>query len=48
MKIGLVLAGGGARGAYQIGVWKGLKEIGIDKYISVRVNKERNFTYNRI
>lgn len=35
MKIGLVLAGGGARGAYQIGVWKGLKEIGIDKYISV-------------
>ncbi|MGL4570112.1 MAG: patatin-like phospholipase family protein [Clostridium sp.] len=35
MKIGLVLAGGGARGAYQIGVWKGLKEIGIDRYISV-------------
>lgn len=35
MRIGLVLAGGGARGAYQIGVWKGLKEIGIDKYISV-------------
>lgn len=35
MKIGLVLAGGGARGAYQIGVWKGLNEICIDRYISV-------------
>ncbi|WP_040214798.1 patatin-like phospholipase family protein [Clostridium polynesiense] len=33
MKIGLVLAGGGGRGAYQIGVWKALKELGIDKYI---------------
>ena len=27
MKIGLVLAGGGARGAYQIGVWKALSEL---------------------
>ncbi|GAA0079367.1 hypothetical protein UT300005_37460 [Clostridium sp. CTA-5] len=35
MKIGLVLAGGGARGAYQIGVWKALKELKIDKHISV-------------
>ena len=35
MKIGLVLAGGGARGAYQIGVWKALIELGIDKYIKV-------------
>lgn len=35
MKVGLVLAGGGARGAYQIGVWKALIELGIDKYISV-------------
>ena len=34
MKIGLVLAGGGARGAYQIGVWKALIELGIDKYIN--------------
>lgn len=33
MKLGLVLAGGGARGAFQIGVWKALKELGIDKYI---------------
>lgn len=35
MKLGLVLAGGGARGAYQIGVWKALKELGVDKYIKV-------------
>ena len=33
-KIGLALAGGGARGAYQIGAWKALKELGIDKQIS--------------
>ena len=35
MKIGLVLAGGGAKGAYQIGAFKALKELKIDKYISV-------------
>lgn len=29
MKYGLVLAGGGVRGAYQIGVWKALKELKI-------------------
>lgn len=33
-KIGLVLGGGGAKGAYQIGVWKALKEYKIDKYIT--------------
>lgn len=33
MKIGLVLGGGGCIGAYQIGVWKALKELKIDKYI---------------
>ena len=27
---GLVLAGGGARGAYQVGVWKALEELGIE------------------
>ena len=27
---GLVLSGGGTRGAFQIGVWKALKELGID------------------
>lgn len=31
--IGLVFSGGGAKGAYQIGVWKGLIESGIDKQI---------------
>lgn len=35
MRIGLVLAGGGAKGAYEIGVWKALEEIGISKYIKV-------------
>ena len=35
MKVGLVLAGGGARGAYEIGVWKALIELGIDMYINV-------------
>jgi len=33
-KIGLTFAGGGARGAYQIGAWKALRELGIDKLIS--------------
>lgn len=33
-KIGLVLGGGGGKGAYQIGVWKALKEFKIDKYVN--------------
>lgn len=33
-KIGLVFAGGGGKGAYQIGVWKALRAFGIDKCIS--------------
>lgn len=33
MKIGLVLPGGGGKGAYQIGVFKALEELGIRKYI---------------
>lgn len=32
-RIGIALAGGGARGAYQIGAWKALKEHGIDDQI---------------
>ncbi|WP_424687336.1 MAG: patatin-like phospholipase family protein [Halarcobacter ebronensis] len=32
-KIGLVFAGGGGKGAYEIGVWKALKEFGMDKSI---------------
>ncbi|MBE5906820.1 MAG: patatin-like phospholipase family protein [Lachnospiraceae bacterium] len=32
-KIGLVLAGGGAKGAYEIGVWKFLKECGLEEHI---------------
>ena len=33
-KIGLVFAGGGGKGAYHIGVWKALREYGIDKNIT--------------
>ena len=29
-KTAVVLAGGGSRGAYQIGVWKALRELGIE------------------
>ena len=32
-KLGLVFSGGGAKGAYQIGVWKALKELEIDKQV---------------
>ena len=32
-KIGLVLDGGGGRGSYHIGVWKYLKEVGLDNNI---------------
>lgn len=32
--LGLVLAGGGGKGAYQIGAWKYLRENGIDRYIN--------------
>lgn len=32
--IGLVLCGGGGRGAYQIGVWKALRELGLDRRIT--------------
>lgn len=35
MKIGLVLSGGGGRGAYELGVWKALKDLDLDKYIEV-------------
>ena len=35
MKLGLVLGGGGGRGAYQIGVWEALEELGIAKHIKV-------------
>lgn len=31
--IGLVFAGGGGKGAYQIGVWKFLREWGLDQYV---------------
>lgn len=33
-KLGLVFAGGGGKGAYEIGVWKYLNEIGLDKHVT--------------
>ncbi|MCH5193542.1 MAG: patatin-like phospholipase family protein [Oscillospiraceae bacterium] len=33
-ELGLVLAGGGGKGAYQIGVWKAARELGIDKMVT--------------
>ncbi len=33
MRRGLVLQGGGARGAYQVGAWKALRELGIDFHV---------------
>lgn len=35
MKIGLVLSGGGGKGAYELGVWKSLKDLKLDNYIDV-------------
>ena len=32
--LGLVFSGGGARGSYQVGVWRALKELGITKYVT--------------
>lgn len=32
-KVALVLSGGGARGAYQLGVWQALNELGVDTLI---------------
>ncbi len=34
-KRGLVLCGGGAKGAYQIGVWKALREQGLDRFDAI-------------
>lgn len=33
-RIGLVLDGGGGKGAYQVGVWHALREIGLEKYVT--------------
>ncbi len=34
-RIGLVWSGGGARGAYQIGLWKALRELGIEQQVTL-------------
>ena len=33
INLGLTFGGGGGKGSYEIGVWKALKEFGVDKYI---------------
>ncbi|MCQ2505798.1 MAG: patatin-like phospholipase family protein [Lachnospiraceae bacterium] len=33
-RIGLVFAGGGGKGSYEVGVWKYMHEVGMDKYIT--------------
>ena len=33
-KLGIVFAGGGGKGSYQIGVWRGLKLLGIEDKVS--------------
>lgn len=33
-KVGLTLAGGGGKGAYQIGVWRALRKSGLEQYIT--------------
>ena len=33
-RIGLVFDGGGAKGAYQIGVWRALRETGLEQYVT--------------
>lgn len=35
LKIGLVFSGGGSRGAWQVGAWKAMRELGIDKYVTI-------------
>lgn len=34
-RIGLVLSGGGGKGAYQIGCWQALRELGLDRFTSI-------------
>lgn len=34
-RIGVVWSGGGARGAFQMGMWKAMRELGIDKQVTV-------------
>jgi len=35
MKIGLVFSGGGAKGSYQVGVWKAMQESGLERQVKV-------------
>ncbi len=35
MKIGLVLSGGGANGAYEVGVWRCMRDLGLSEHVHV-------------
>ncbi len=35
--LGLVMSGGGTRGAYQMGIWQALRELGLDKQLHIVV-----------
>ena len=44
-EFGLVLAGGGTKGAYEVGVWKALKELNINsRYINWSTKCSFNIT----
>ena len=43
---GLVLEGGGAKGAYQIGAWKALKEAGVKTTYRCFANSRHGFAVN--
>lgn len=34
MKLGIVFEGGGGKGAYQIGSWRAIRELGLDRYVT--------------
>src|SRR6266571_3462448 len=34
-RVGLVLSGGGAKGAYQVGCWKALRAFGVDRFDAI-------------
>ncbi len=40
-KLGLVLSGGGGKGVYQIGVWKALREFGLESEIAAVAGTSR-------
>lgn len=52
MKRAIVLAGGGTKGSYEVGVWRALNELGIDYQIVTRdfdrIDQRRVHGFRRI